>query len=48
MHLDDASGDCESKPGAALLAGDRIVGLLELLEELGLIGFGNTGAGIPD
>ena len=48
MHLDDALGDRESQPGAALLARDRIVGLLELLEQLGLIGGGDAGAGIAD
>ena len=46
VHLDDALGDRKPKPGAALLAGDRIVGLLELLEQLGLIGGRNAGAGV--
>src|SRR6266568_8262999 len=43
MHLDDALGDRQAETGSALLAGDRAVGLLELLEDLGLIGCGNTG-----
>jgi hypothetical protein len=30
MHLDDALGDRQSPVGAALLAGDRIVGLTKL------------------
>ena len=38
VHLDDALGDGEAEPGAALLLGGRGVGLLELLENLGLIG----------
>src|SRR5262249_10162558 len=37
VHLDDALGYGESQPGAALLARDRIVGLLKLLKELGLV-----------
>ena len=44
VHLDDALGDGETEAGAALLLGDRIVGLLELLEELGLVGRGDARA----
>ena len=46
MHLDDALGDRQSQPGAALFAGHRIVGLLEFLEQLGLIGGGDARAGV--
>ena len=38
VHLDDPPRDREPEPGAALGLGDRIVGLLELLEQLLLIG----------
>jgi len=38
MHLDDAFGYGEPQAGTTLLARDRIVGLLELLKKLGLIG----------
>ena len=34
MHLDELLGDAESQPGAAELAGDRPVRLLELCEQL--------------
>src|SRR5207247_110947 len=44
VHLDDALGDRQAETGSALLARDRAVGLLELLENLGLIGRGNTGS----
>ena len=37
VHLDDTLGDGESEAGAALFARDRIVGLLKLLEYLGLV-----------
>jgi hypothetical protein len=30
VHLDDALGDREAQAGAALLAGDGIIGLLKL------------------
>ena len=43
MHLDDAFGYGEPQAGATLLARDRIVGLLEFLEQLGLIGSGDAG-----
>jgi hypothetical protein len=38
VHLNDALGYSESQAGAAFLLGDGIVCLLELLEQLGLIG----------
>ena len=41
MHLNDALRYGKSQTSAAFLAGDRIVGLLELLKQLGLIGDGN-------
>src|SRR2546425_12671477 len=43
MHLDDALGDRQAEAGSALLARNRAVGLLELLENFGLIGRGNAG-----
>jgi hypothetical protein len=48
VHLNDALRYGEAQAGAALLARDRIVGLLEFLKQFGLIGGGNTGAGVPD
>ncbi len=48
MHLNDALGYGEPQAGAALLAGDRIVGLLELLKQLGLIDSGDARSGVPD
>jgi hypothetical protein len=48
MHLDDTPGDGQPKSGAALLLGNRIVGLLELLEKLGLVGCGNPRSGTKD
>ena len=48
MHLNDPLGDRQSQAGAALLAGDRIVGLLKLLKQLGLIGSGNAWSGATD
>src|SRR5262249_30724754 len=48
VHFDDALGDRQAKTGPALLARDRAVGLLELLEDLGLIGRSNSGAGVAD
>src|SRR6516225_10537148 len=38
VHLNDALGYGESQAGAALLAGNSIVGLLKFLEQLRLIG----------
>src|SRR5262249_19335306 len=46
VHLDDALGYGETQAGAAFLAGDSIVGLLELLKQFGLIGSGDTGTGV--
>src|SRR6266498_3106082 len=43
VHLDDALGDRQAEAGSALLSRNRAVGLLELLEDLGLIGHGNAG-----
>ena len=48
VHLNDALRYSESQAGAALLAGNRIVGLLKLLKQLGLIGGGNAGSGVTD
>src|SRR5262249_38058530 len=48
VHLNDALGDGQSQAGAALLAGDGIVSLLELLKQLGLIGSGDAGSGVTD
>src|SRR5262249_51552820 len=48
MHLNDAFRYGQPQTGTALLASDRIVGLLEFLKQLGLIGSGNTRAGVPD
>src|SRR6516164_7086475 len=46
VHFDDPLRYCESQAGAALLAGDGIVGLLELLKQLGLIGGRDARAGV--
>ena len=48
VHLNDALRYSQPQAGAALLAGDGIVGLLELLKQLGLIGCGNAGSGVTD
>ncbi len=48
MQLDDAPRNRQPQPGAALGLGDRAVGLLEFLEQLGLIGRGNSRAGVMD
>jgi hypothetical protein len=48
VHLNHALRYGEPQAGATLLASDRIVGLLELLKQLSLIGSGNTGAGVAD
>src|SRR6266700_6429139 len=42
VHLDDALGDRQAEAGSALLARDRAVGLLELLEDFRLIDRGNA------
>jgi hypothetical protein len=43
VHLDDALGDRQPQTCPAFLAGDGAIRLLELLEDLGLIGEGNAG-----
>jgi hypothetical protein len=48
VHLNDALRYGESQAGAALLAGDGVIGLLKLLKQLGLIGSGDTGSGVTD
>ena len=48
MHLDDALRYGEPQASAALLAGDRIVGLLELLKQLGLIVSRDARSGVTD
>jgi hypothetical protein len=48
MHLNDPLRYGESQACTALLACNRIVGLLELLKQLGLIGSGDTWAGVTD
>jgi len=48
VHLDDALRYGKSQSSAAFLAGDGIVGLLELLKQLGLIGCGDARASIAD
>ena len=48
VHLNDALRDGKPQAGAAFLAGDGIIGLLELLKQLGLIGCGDAGASIAD
>jgi hypothetical protein len=48
VHLDDALRYGEPQASAALLLGNGIVGLLELLKQLGLIGRRNAGPGVVD
>ena len=48
MHLNDPLRDGQSQAGTALLAGDGIIGLLELLKQLGLIGSGDARASIAN
>src|SRR5215471_15489321 len=48
VHLNDTLGYGEPQAGAALLAGDGVVGLLELLKQLDLISGGDAGAGVAD
>src|SRR4051812_26600875 len=48
MHLNDSPGNGESQAGAALRFGDRIVSLLEFLEQLLLVGLGDARAGVAD
>jgi hypothetical protein len=46
VHFNNALSDRQAKTSSSLLAGDRAIGLLELLENLGLIGWGYTGSGV--
>src|SRR5207249_8463929 len=46
LHLDHALGDRQTQPGSALLAGVRIVDLLELAKDALLIGVGNARPGV--
>src|SRR5262249_52533866 len=46
VHLNDAFDDGESEAGAALGARAGAIGLLELLEDLLLISFGNASPGV--
>ena len=48
MHLNDALGDRQPQAGAAFLPGDGIVGLLKLLEQLGLIGGRDAWTSVTD
>jgi hypothetical protein len=48
VHLNDALRYGEPQAGAALFLGDGIVGLLKLLEQLGLVACGDAGTGVPD
>ncbi len=48
MHFDNAFGDGKPESGASLCFGDRIISLLKLLEQLGLICCGNAGSGVAD
>ena len=48
VHLNNPLRDGQSQTGTALLACNRIVGLLKLLKQLGLIGGGNAGSGVTD
>src|SRR6516165_10202536 len=47
VHLNDALRYSEPQTSAAFLTRDRIVGLLELLKQLGLIGSGDAGSSVP-
>src|SRR5262249_31016349 len=48
VHLDDALSDRKAQAGPALRARDRTVGLVKFLEDLGLIGCGDTRPCIAD
>jgi hypothetical protein len=48
VHLNDALRYGELQAGATLLARNRIVGLLELLKQLGLIDRGDAGTSVMD
>ena len=47
-HFNDAFGDGEAKPGAAVFAGNAVVRLDERLEQLGLLFLTDADAGIAD
>jgi len=46
MQFDDALGNRQSQPSPAFPLRDRRVGLLELLEDFRLLGFGDAGSGV--
>src|SRR6516164_5064900 len=48
VHLNDPLGNGQSQAGATFLLGDGIVGLLELLKQLGLVGCGDSRSGVAD
>jgi hypothetical protein len=48
VHLNDALRYSQPQAGAAFLLGYRIVGLLKLLEQPGLIGSGDARTGVTD
>jgi hypothetical protein len=48
VHLNDALRDSQPQASAALFLGDRIVSLLKLLKQLGLISSRNARSGIAD
>jgi hypothetical protein len=48
VHFNDAFRYGKPQACTALLARNRIIGLLELLKQLGLVGGGNAGAGVTD
>jgi len=48
VHLNDAFRYGKPQASATLLAGDGIVGLLELLKQLGLIGCGDAWPGVAN
>jgi hypothetical protein len=48
VHLDNAFRYGETQAGTAFLAGNGIVGLLELLKKLGLIGSRDARSGVAD
>ena len=48
VHLNDTLRYGEAQAGATLLAGDGVVGLLELLEQPGLVGSGDAGTCVAD
>ena len=48
VHFDDPLGDRQSEPGPALLFRGRAVRLLELGEDLGLVGLADAGSGVAN